>query len=106
MNFRLYAYMFRLYSHKHCEIAKLFLAQQHLKKKDCLVLSQFDRGVLPYKSDGAARRENSRTPLKGVRVLFYGRVNSTTTNYVTGTAKFSKITFEHSLLKDFLKVLP
>ena len=42
-----------------------------------------------YKSDG-------RTPLKGTRILFYGRVpnsfppvratNSTTTNYITGTA--------------------
>ena len=45
--------------------------------------------LLLYKSDG-------RTPLKGTRILFYGRVpnsfppvratNSTTTNYITGTA--------------------
>ena len=54
-------------------------------------------GVIPYKSDGGARREFLRTPLKGTRILFYGRVpnsfpplrgtNSTTTNYITGTAK-------------------
>ena len=47
-------------------------------------------GVLLYKSDGDARRKMSRTPLKGTRILFYGRVpnlfpplrgtNSTTTN--------------------------
>ena len=46
-------------------------------------------GLLLYKSDG-------RTPLKGTRILFYGCVpnsfppvrgtNSTTTNYITGTA--------------------
>ena len=36
--------MFQLYSHKHCEIAKLFLAYRHLKKKDCFHLSQFDPG--------------------------------------------------------------
>ena len=45
--------------------------------------------LLLYKSDG-------RTPLKGTRILFYGRVpnsfppvratNSTTRNYITGTA--------------------
>ena len=45
--------------------------------------------LLLYKSDG-------RTPQKGTRILFYGRVptsfppvratNSTTTNYITGTA--------------------
>ena len=45
--------------------------------------------LLLYKSGG-------RTPLKGTRILFYGRVpnsfppvratNSTTTNYITGTA--------------------
>ena len=60
-NFRTapYAYMFRLYAHKHREIAELFLAYQHLKKKDCFHLSQFDPGgVLPYKSDGGARRKN------------------------------------------------
>ena len=60
-------------------------------------MSRVDSGVevgggvalLLYKSDG-------RTPLKGTRILFYGRVpnsfppvratNSTTTNYITGTA--------------------
>ena len=39
------------------------------------------RGVLPYKSDGVARRKISRTPLTGT--------NSTTTNYITGTANFN-----------------
>ena len=56
-------------------------------------------GVLAYKSDGSARRKFSRTPLKGTRILFYGRVpnsftllrgtNSTTTNYITGAANFN-----------------
>ena len=46
-------------------------------------------GVLPYKSDEGVNRNVSRTPLKGTRILFYGRVpnsfpllrgtNSTTT---------------------------
>ena len=50
---------------------------------------------------------NSITPLKGTRILFYGRVqnsfpplretNSSTTNYITGTATL--------LFKDLLKVL-
>ena len=53
-------------------------------------------GLIPYKSDGGARRKISRTPLKGTRILFYGRVpnsspplrgtNSTTTNNIIGTA--------------------
>ena len=57
------------------------------------------REVLPYNSDGGARRKISRTPLKGTRILFYGRVpksfpplrgtNSTTTNNITGTANFN-----------------
>ena len=57
-------------------------------------------GVPPYKSDGDARRKISRTPLKGTRILSYGRVpnlfpllrgtNSTTTNYITGAANFNK----------------
>ena len=56
-------------------------------------------GVLPYKSDGVARRKISITPLKGTRILFYGRfpnsftplrgTNSTTTNVITGTANFN-----------------
>ena len=56
-------------------------------------------GVLPYKSDGGARRKISRTPLQGTRILFYGRVpnsspplrgtNSTTTNNIIGTANFN-----------------
>ena len=55
--------------------------------------------LLPYKSDGDARRKISRTPLKVSRILFYGRVpnsfpplgrtNSTTTNYITGTTNFN-----------------
>ena len=79
--------------------------------------TNFLGGVLPYKSDRGARGKISRTPLKCTRILFYGRVpnslppliatNSTTTTYATGTAKLIviKITFEHFLLKDFLKVL-
>ena len=57
-------------------------------------------GVLPDKSDRGSRRKFLRTPLKGTRNLFqYGRVpnsfpplrgtNSTTTNYITGTANFN-----------------
>ena len=57
-------------------------------------------GVLPYKSDGGVNRNVSRTPLKGTRILFYGRVpnsfptlrgtNSTTVNHITaGTANFN-----------------
>ena len=63
-------------------------------------------GLLPYKSDEGARQKISRTLLKGTRILYYGHVpnsfpslrgtNSTTTNYITGTA---------FLLKDFWKVL-
>ena len=45
--------MFQLYSHKHCEIAELFLAYQHLKKKNCFHLSQFDQwGYSPIKVTG------------------------------------------------------
>ena len=57
------------------------------------------REVPPYKSEGGARRKISRTTLKGIRVLFYGRVqnsfpplrrtNSTTTIYVTGSVNFN-----------------
>ena len=54
-------------------------------------------GVLSYKSDGGVNRNVSRTPLKGTRILFYGRdpnsfpplrgTNSTTVNHITvGTA--------------------
>ena len=48
---------------------------------------------------GTSRRKILRTPLKVTRNLFYGRVpnsfpplrgtNSTTTNYITGTANFN-----------------
>ena len=74
-------------------------------------------GLLPaYKSDGGGRRKISRTGphIKGTRILFYGHVpnsfpplkgaNSTTINYITGTANLItvvKITFELFLLKDF-----
>ena len=75
------------------------------------------REVLTYKSDEGACREISRTPLKGTRTLFYGRVpnsfpslrgtNSIIINHITGTAILIviKITFEHFLFKDVLKVL-
>ena len=74
-------------------------------------------GVLPYKCEEGAHREISRKPLKGTRILFYGRVpnlfpsprgtNSISTNHITGTVNLIviKITFEHFLLKDVLKVL-
>ena len=58
-----------------------------------------ERGLLPYKSDEAASRKISTTPLKGTRILFYGRVpnsfpllkgtDSTTTNYISGAANFN-----------------
>ena len=58
------------------------------------------RGVLPYKSDGGARRKISRTLRKGTRILLHGPVpnsfpplrastNSTTTNHITFTANFN-----------------
>ena len=63
------------------------------------VLPSRGRGVLPYKSDGGARRKISTTPSKGRRILFYGRdpnsfpplrgTYSTTTNCITGTANFN-----------------
>ena len=78
-------------------------------------------GVLPSKSDGGARWKILKTPVKGTRILFYGRVpnscaplrgtNSTTTNYIIGTGRFNNnnnkdnFNFEHFALKDFLKVL-
>ena len=33
-------------------------------------------GLLPYKSVAGARREILKTPLKGTRILFYGRVQN------------------------------
>ena len=33
-------------------------------------------GLLPYKSVGGARRKILKTPLKGTRILFYGRVQN------------------------------
>ena len=57
------------------------------------------KGVPPHKSDRGACQKISRTPLKGTRIFFYGRVpnsfprlrgtNSTKTNYITGTANFN-----------------
>ena len=56
-------------------------------------------GVLSYKSDGGDGQKISRTPLKGSRILFYGRVpnsfptlrgyNSTKTYCITDTANFN-----------------
>ena len=73
------------------------------------------RGGTAHKSDGAARRRISRTPLKGTRILFYGRVpNSLPPLRVTNSKLYNwnckfqsviKITFEHFLLKDVLKLL-
>ena len=64
------------------------------------------RGVLLYKSDGGPRRKISRTLLKGTRIMFYERVpnsfsplrgtNSTTTNYITGTANFNSSNKDNS----------
>ena len=65
-------------------------------------------GILPYRSDGSARRKISRKPPKGTRILFYGRVpNSFPSLRDTRTAILIliKITFEHFLFKDVLKVL-
>ena len=63
------------------------------------VCQQTPRGVLPYKFEEGAHREISRTPLKGTRILFYGRApnsfpplrgtNSITKNHITGTANFN-----------------
>ena len=77
-----------------------------------------DGGLLPYKSDEGARRKISRTPLKGDRILFHGRVpnsfpplrgtNSTTINYINGTTNYNsnednfKNTFSS---RTFMKVL-
>ena len=73
------------------------------------------RGGTAHKSDGAARRRISRTPLKGTRILFYGRVpnslpplRGTNSKLYNWNCKFQsviKITFEHFLLKDVLKLL-
>ena len=73
------------------------------------------RGGTASKSDRAALRRISRTPLKGTRILFYGRVpnslpplrgtNSKLYNWQCKFQSVIKITFEHFLLKDFLKLL-
>ena len=72
-------------------------------------------GVLPYKSDGAARRKFSRTPLNGTRILFNGSVpnsfpplkdtNSKLYNWHLQILIVIKITFEPFLLKELWKVL-
>ena len=69
-----------------------------------------DGGLLPYKSDESARRKISRTPLKGDRILFHGRVpnsfpplrgtNSTTINYINGTTNYNS-NEDNFLFKDF-----
>ena len=64
--------------------------------------TQFPRGVLPYKSGGGALQKISRTPLNGYQNLVLlacqlvtnsfsplRGTNSTTTNYITGTANFN-----------------
>jgi len=62
--------------------------------------NEFPRGgVLPYKSDRGACWKVSRTPQKGTRILFYGRVpnsfppltgiRTTTKKYTTSTANFN-----------------
>ena len=63
------------------------------------VCQQTPQGVLPYKCEEGAHREISRKPLKGTRILFYGRVpnlfpslrgtNSISTNHITGTVNFN-----------------
>ena len=65
-------------------------------------VTQFPRGVLPYKSCGGALQKISRTPLNGYQNLVLlacqlvtnsfsplRGTNSTTTNYITGTANFN-----------------
>ena len=66
--------MFQLYSHKHCEIAKLFLAYQHLKKKDCFHLSQFDPGggYSPIKVTGMLVGKIRENPQKLPESCFMG----------------------------------
>ena len=75
-------------------------------------------GLLPYKSEGGACRKISRTPLKGNRTLFYGRVpssfpplsgtNSTTINYLNGTTNYNsnEDNFKKTFFsRTFMKVL-
>ena len=71
------------------------------QRQPCIAINGDRLGVLPYKSDGSAHPKISRTPLKGTRILFNGRVpnsfpplrgtNSTInkTNYITVTANFN-----------------
>ena len=75
-------------------------------------------GILPCKSDRGARWKILRTPLKGIRIFFHGCVPKSFlplrgTNLTTKIILLAlqiliviKITFEHFLLNDFLKVLP
>ena len=89
-----------------------FLLLFHLKKlyvistrttRRCILISPGGDGggggYYPIKVTGVLVGRISRTPLKGTRILFYGRVpnsfpplrgtNSTTTNVITGTANFN-----------------
>ena len=85
------------------------------QKKALLVGWEDAGGGTASKSDGAGSRRISRTPLKGTRILFYGRVpnsrpplrgtNSKLYNWHCKFQSVIKITFEHFLLKDFLKLL-
>ena len=84
---------------------------------NCCVFKFFSPGggVLPYKSDGAARRKFSRTPLNGTRILFYGSIpnsfpslrgtNSKLYNWHLQILIVIKITFEPFLFKELWKVL-
>ena len=96
-----------------------FFSPTHKRKrqKKALLVGWEDAGGggTASKSDGAGSRRISRTPLKGTRILFYGRVpnsrpplrgtNSKLYNWHCKFQSVIKITFEHFLLKDFLKLL-
>ena len=53
------------------------------------VCQQPPREVLPYKCEEGIHREISRTPLKGTRILFYGRVPNSFPPLRGGTANFN-----------------
>ena len=86
---------------------------------NCLLPKRSPRGgLLPYKSDGGARRKISRTALKGDRILFHGPVpnsfpplrgtNSTTINYINGTTNYNsnEDNFKNTFFsRTFMKVL-
>ena len=61
---------------KMSEEINMFIRQGAFNKKHSggRLLLQKRPGVIPYKSDGVARQKILRTPVKGTRILFYGRV--------------------------------